>query len=203
MDFIKTSSLRALIELTFQRNWNGFIWMSRKGVTTKRVKTVQTALSRTAPNRAVRLAEERCFTLGQISSVRLKSRPKSKTVGRSRITTRETKPAVGHATTATPHAAHDHAARAGNKASRPRNRSYHGRCTVRAGKHVPRPAERFHRPSLHPSDHSRPTKSVRPRPFRLRPMTRSVRPIVPTDRPNAAVDPKPVLKPVSYFQGPA
>ncbi|CAA7038944.1 unnamed protein product [Microthlaspi erraticum] len=49
MDFIKTSSLRALIELTFQRNWNGLIWMSRKGVTTKRVKTVQTALSRTAP----------------------------------------------------------------------------------------------------------------------------------------------------------
>ncbi|CAA7048994.1 unnamed protein product [Microthlaspi erraticum] len=46
MDFIKTSSLRALIELTFQRNWNGLIWMSRKGVTTKRVKTVQTALSR-------------------------------------------------------------------------------------------------------------------------------------------------------------
>ncbi|CAA7051717.1 unnamed protein product [Microthlaspi erraticum] len=46
MDFIKTSSLRALIELTFQRNWNGLIWMSRKGVITKRVKTVQTALSR-------------------------------------------------------------------------------------------------------------------------------------------------------------
>ncbi|CAA7048677.1 unnamed protein product [Microthlaspi erraticum] len=38
MDFIKTSSLRALIELTFQRNWNGFIWMSRKGVIAKRVK---------------------------------------------------------------------------------------------------------------------------------------------------------------------
>ncbi|CAA7030420.1 unnamed protein product [Microthlaspi erraticum] len=46
MDFIKTSSLRALIELTFQRNWNGLIWMSRKGVITKRVETVQTALSR-------------------------------------------------------------------------------------------------------------------------------------------------------------
>ncbi|CAA7041922.1 unnamed protein product [Microthlaspi erraticum] len=39
MDFIKTSSLRALIELTFQRNWNGLIWMRRNGVTTKRVKT--------------------------------------------------------------------------------------------------------------------------------------------------------------------
>ncbi|CAA7052858.1 unnamed protein product [Microthlaspi erraticum] len=51
MDFIKTSSLRALIELTFQRNWNGIIWMSRKGVITKRVKTVQTALSSSAQPR--------------------------------------------------------------------------------------------------------------------------------------------------------
>ncbi|CAA7058125.1 unnamed protein product [Microthlaspi erraticum] len=41
--------------------------MSRKGVITKRVKTVQTALSREQrPNRAVRLAEERCSALGQI-----------------------------------------------------------------------------------------------------------------------------------------
>ncbi|CAA7052816.1 unnamed protein product [Microthlaspi erraticum] len=62
MDFIKTSSLRALIELTFQRNWNGLIWMSRKGVIAKRVETVQTALSREQrPNRVVRLAEERMF----------------------------------------------------------------------------------------------------------------------------------------------
>ncbi|CAA7033683.1 unnamed protein product [Microthlaspi erraticum] len=45
MDFIKTSSLRALIELTFQRNGMA-IWMSRKGVIAKRVETVQTALSR-------------------------------------------------------------------------------------------------------------------------------------------------------------
>ncbi|CAA7040992.1 unnamed protein product [Microthlaspi erraticum] len=36
LQVIKTSSLRALIELTFQRNWNGLIWMSRKGVITKR-----------------------------------------------------------------------------------------------------------------------------------------------------------------------
>ncbi|CAA7052903.1 unnamed protein product [Microthlaspi erraticum] len=89
MDFIKTSSLRALIELTFQRNWNGLIWMSRKGVTTKRVKTVQTALSRTAPKPRSPAGRGTNVPLGQIS-VRLKSRPKSKTVGRSRITTRET-----------------------------------------------------------------------------------------------------------------
>ncbi|CAA7017989.1 unnamed protein product [Microthlaspi erraticum] len=66
MDFIKTSSLRALIELTFQRNWNGLIWMSRKGVTTKRVKTgPDGSIENQRPNRADRLAEKRCFTLGQ------------------------------------------------------------------------------------------------------------------------------------------
>ncbi|CAA7028603.1 unnamed protein product [Microthlaspi erraticum] len=81
MDFIKTSSLRALIELTFQRNWNGLIWMSRKGVTTKRVKTApdgsiensaQTAQSGWPGTNVSRSA--------RISSVLLKSRPKSKTV---------------------------------------------------------------------------------------------------------------------------
>ncbi|CAA7036880.1 unnamed protein product [Microthlaspi erraticum] len=70
MDFIKTSSLRALSELTFQRNWNGLIWMSRKGVITKRVKTVQTALSRTSGQAVQRLAEND-VPLGQIKSVRL------------------------------------------------------------------------------------------------------------------------------------
>ncbi|CAA7051119.1 unnamed protein product [Microthlaspi erraticum] len=64
MDFIKTSSLRALIELTFQRNWIGIIWMSRKGVIAKIVKTVQTALSRIAPSRTA--AEERMFRVGHI-----------------------------------------------------------------------------------------------------------------------------------------
>ncbi|CAA7020186.1 unnamed protein product [Microthlaspi erraticum] len=101
-------------------------------------------------------------------------------------------PAVGQARPR--HAAHDHAARAGNK---PRGRAtlaYHGRCI---------------RPSRERTSHVRPRigqiSSARPR----RPTVKSsghdptVRPIVPTDRPNAAVDPKPVLKPISYFQGPA
>ncbi|CAA7041389.1 unnamed protein product, partial [Microthlaspi erraticum] len=52
MDFIKTSSLRALIELTFQRNWNGLIWISRKGVITKRVKTAPDGSIEKAPSRA-------------------------------------------------------------------------------------------------------------------------------------------------------
>ncbi|CAA7035443.1 unnamed protein product [Microthlaspi erraticum] len=46
MDFIKTGSLRARIELTFQRKWNGLIWISRKGVIAEIVKTVQAALSK-------------------------------------------------------------------------------------------------------------------------------------------------------------
>ncbi|CAA7031580.1 unnamed protein product [Microthlaspi erraticum] len=156
MDFIKTSSLRALIELTFQRNWNGLIWMSRKGVTTKRVKTgPDGSIENQRPNRADRLAEERMFTLGQITSVRLKSRPKFKTFGRSRITTREACPAVGHATTA--HAMPRTTSRA-SRETKPRGRATFSRTTadgaVRAGNYVPRPAKKSSA-KLHPSDHDR------------------------------------------------
>ncbi|CAA7058522.1 unnamed protein product [Microthlaspi erraticum] len=145
-----------------------------------------------------------CFALGQITSVRLKSRPKFKDRP-IRITTRETCPAVGQATTAHANAAHDHAARAGNKASRPRNLlAYHGRCAVRAGNYVPRPAENSSaKSSVRPAaDH----ESVRPRPFRLSghdPSGRSSRPTVPTPRSTrspfehifqARLNPKPPLK---------
>ncbi|CAA7036905.1 unnamed protein product [Microthlaspi erraticum] len=54
--------------------------MSRKGVTTKRVKTVQTALSRISAQTAQRLAEKRLFRARPKPSVRLKSRPKFKTI---------------------------------------------------------------------------------------------------------------------------
>ncbi|CAA7059497.1 unnamed protein product [Microthlaspi erraticum] len=177
MDFIKTSSLRALIELTFQRNWNGLIWMSRKGVTTKRVKTVQTALSRISAQPRSPAGRETMFPLGQ-SPIRPIT-----------ITTRETLPAVGHAQR-TPRRARPKPREPGNK---PR-----GRATLRVprpmhpsepGKNVPRPAENigqiFIRPTT-PADR----ESIRPRPFRLG-HDPIVRPIVPTDRPNAAVDPKP------------
>ncbi|CAA7044520.1 unnamed protein product [Microthlaspi erraticum] len=53
MDFIKTSSLRALSELTFQRNWIGIIWMSRNEVMIKLVKTGPDGLiEHSRPNRA-------------------------------------------------------------------------------------------------------------------------------------------------------
>ncbi|CAA7017983.1 unnamed protein product [Microthlaspi erraticum] len=166
MDFIKTSSLRALIELTFQRNWNGLIWMSRKGVTTKRVKTVQTALSRISAQTAqTGWPRNVCFTLGQITSVRLKSRPKFKPFGR--YASRPGKHARGRPRhNRSRHAAHDHAARAGKK---PRGRAtclaYHGRCAVRAGKLRPASGREIIGQSS-PSDHSGRPRTVRPRPFR-------------------------------------
>ncbi|CAA7044097.1 unnamed protein product [Microthlaspi erraticum] len=124
-------------------------------------------------------------TLGQISSVRLKSRPKSKTVGRSQSRPGKLLPAVGHATTLR-HAAHDQRA-SREQASRPRNcLAYHARRSVRAGELArvrPRDfiGQIFIRPTT-AADHA----SVRPRPFRSRrhdPISgRSSRPTVPTPR---------------------
>ncbi|CAA7015086.1 unnamed protein product [Microthlaspi erraticum] len=187
MDFIKTSSLRALIELTFQRNWNGLIWMSRKGVITKRVKTVQTALSREQrPNRAVRLAEEHVPRSAKVTSVRLKSRPKSKPTGRSRTRPGKHCPAVGQASTlhATPRTTK--AREPGNK---PRGRATRSRTTadasVRAGKERPTSGREFigqissarpRRPTANPSD---PDRSDSPT---TRLSGRSSRPTVPTPR---------------------
>ncbi|CAA7053949.1 unnamed protein product [Microthlaspi erraticum] len=175
MDFIKTSSLRALIELTFQRNWNGIIWMSRKGVIAKRVKTAPDGSIEKAPNRAVRLAEERMFR------ARPNLRPtevsaKVQTDGRSRTRPGKHCPAVGQATThatTTPR-------EPGNK---PRGRAtlaYHGRC-IRPSRertsHV-RPRTSAKSQSV---DHAADRETVRPRPFRL--ATTDVRPIVPTTVP--------------------
>ncbi|CAA7039494.1 unnamed protein product [Microthlaspi erraticum] len=179
MDFIKTSSLRALIELTFQRNWNGLIWMSRKGVTTKRVKTVQTALSRISAQPRSPAGRGTNVPLGQ-SHIRVKSRhnhdPGNIARGRPQR----------HATPrTTSRASREQASRPRNpRVPRPMHPSEPGNVPVR-----PRTSAKSHPPTT-PADR----ESVRPRPFRLGPRP-DVRPIVPTDRPNAAVDPKPVLKP--------
>ncbi|CAA7054479.1 unnamed protein product [Microthlaspi erraticum] len=198
MDFIKTSSLRALSELTFQRNWNGLIWMSRKGVITKRVKT--------GPDGSIEkpAAEKRMFRVGQNrirpSEVSAKVQPS----GRVRITTRE---AMSRG-----RPSHDHSAmprttmprEPGSKPSRPRNLSRVPRpmAPSEPGSHVPRPAEKASA-NASPSDHSgRP----RIRPATTVPIVQRhdpiIRPIVPSDRPNAAVDPKPVLKPFHVFSRP-
>ncbi|CAA7033538.1 unnamed protein product [Microthlaspi erraticum] len=199
MDFIKTSSLRALIELTFQRNWNGLIWMSRKGVTTKRVKTVQTALSRISAQPRSPAGRETCSALGQ-SHIR-PSEVSAKVQTDRPITQHDPGNIVPRSATHNArHAAHDQSRASREQASRPRNPfAYHGRCIrpsrERTSRVRPRTSAKSHPPTT-PADR----ESIRPRPFRLG-HDPTVRPIVPTDRPNAAVDPKPVLKPkLSYFQ---
>ncbi|CAA7052912.1 unnamed protein product [Microthlaspi erraticum] len=164
MDFIKTSSLRALIELTFQRNWNGLIWMSRKGVTTKRVKTVQTALSRISAQTAQRLAEKRVHARpnqirpSEVSAKVQTIRPTHHDPGSN--VPRSAKPRPLHAMPRTTMPREP-----GSKASRPRNLlTYHGRWRRPSREDVPRPAEKsanLHRPTT-AADH----ESVRPRPFR-------------------------------------
>ncbi|CAA7054800.1 unnamed protein product [Microthlaspi erraticum] len=175
MDFIKTSSLRALIELTFQRNWNGLIWMSRKGVTTKRVKTVQTALSRISAQPRSPAGRGTNVPRSAKSVRPSEVSAKVQTVRPHAITTRETLPAVGqrHATTA-----HDQTARAGKRLAaaqpirvpRPMHpsepgRTSHVRPRISSAKFIRRPQ---------PADHA----SVRPRPFRLGHI-----PDCPADRP--------------------
>ncbi|CAA7036492.1 unnamed protein product [Microthlaspi erraticum] len=184
MDFIKTSSLRALIELTFQRNWNGLIWMSRKGVITKRVKTVQTALSR--------ISAQPRSPAGRGTNV-----PRSaKYIRPSEVSAKvqTTRPITHHdpgniargrpATTATP--PRTTKAREPGNASRPRNSlAYTADASVRAGKERPASGREFHRPNLNPLDQPADRESVRPRPFRLgqtRLSGRSSRTTVPTPR---------------------
>ncbi|CAA7015069.1 unnamed protein product [Microthlaspi erraticum] len=188
MDFIKTSSLRALIELTFQRNWNGLIWMSRKGVITKRVKTVQTALSRNSAQTAQSgWPRNYVSRSAKVTSVRLKSRPKSKPTGRSRITTRETLSRGRPSFKRSRHAAHDQSARAGKQglaAAQPVPRTT-ADASVRAGKERPTSGRepsaksqsaRPRRPTANPSD---PDRSDSPT---TRLSGRSSRPTVPTPR---------------------
>ncbi|CAA7031576.1 unnamed protein product [Microthlaspi erraticum] len=179
MDFIKTSSLRALIELTFQRNWNGLIWMSRKGVTTKRVKTVQTALSRISAQTA-----QSGWPRNECSARPNHIRPsevsaKVQTVGRSRITTRETVPRSAKPQPLTP-AAHDQPREPGNK---PRGRATFSRTTADAPSEPGTTSGRNHRPNFIRPTTAADHESVRPRPFRsYDAMTRSSRPTVPTPR---------------------
>ncbi|CAA7045138.1 unnamed protein product [Microthlaspi erraticum] len=100
---------------------------------------------------------------------------------------------------------HDHSTpcrarpcRARSKALRPRNLSHVPRpmapsepgstSRVRPRKHRPIFTRPTTRPTANPSGHDRSNRSDHGH-------DPIIRPIVPTDRPNAAVDPKPVLKP--------
>ncbi|CAA7038325.1 unnamed protein product [Microthlaspi erraticum] len=126
--------------------------MSRKGVITKRVKTAPDgSIENQRPTAQSGWPRKRLFPLGQITSVRLKSRPKFQT---DRPITHHDPGNIPRSAKPQPprHAAHDHAARAGNK---PRGRAtlaYHGRCIRPSRENVPRPAEK---PSA--KSHPRPT----------------------------------------------
>ncbi|CAA7046773.1 unnamed protein product [Microthlaspi erraticum] len=141
MDFIKTSSLRALIELTFQRNWNGLIWMSRKGVTTKRVETVQTALSRNSAQPRSPAGRETIVALGQ-SHIRPSEVSAKVQTGRSRNTTRETLPAVGQANVTPRRARPCRASREQGLAAAQPVRVPRPMHPSEPGNNVPRPAEK-------------------------------------------------------------
>ncbi|CAA7030636.1 unnamed protein product [Microthlaspi erraticum] len=167
MDFIKTSSLRALIELTFQRNWNGLIWMSRKGVTTKRVRLSRRLYREQRPNRAVRLAEKHCSALGQITSVRLKSRPKFQTDRPITHDPGNIVPRSAKLQRSTPHRARPKRA---SRETRPRGRATVPRTTadasVRAGKERPTSGREFSSAKSQSARPRRPTANpIRPRPF--------------------------------------
>ncbi|CAA7030839.1 unnamed protein product [Microthlaspi erraticum] len=176
--------------------------MSRKGVTTKRVKTVQTALSRISAQTAQSgWPRNECSTLGQISSVREVS-AKVQNRSAARITTRETIARGRPRHNATPQPRTTKRA-SREQASRPRNSRVPRPTPSEPGNYVPRPAENFigqsssvrpQRPTTNPSGHDRSDRTAH---------DPIIRPIVPTDRPNAAVDPKPVLKPDFIFSSPA
>ncbi|CAA7031771.1 unnamed protein product [Microthlaspi erraticum] len=179
MDFIKTSSLRALIELTFQRNWNGLIWMSRKGVIAKRVKAAPDG--HIENQRRTRRPAGRGTNVPRSAktvSVRLKSRPKSKTVGRS-----QSRPGKHCPRSAKPrHAAHDHRASRETPRGRATHLTYHAERAIRPGK---RPASgretigQIHRRPHRPTASSGPTVPTRPK---TRLSGRPSRPTVRTPR---------------------
>ncbi|CAA7041284.1 unnamed protein product [Microthlaspi erraticum] len=190
MDFIKTSSLRALIELTFQRNWNGLIWMSRKGVIAKRVKTAPDgSIENQRPNAQTGWPRNACSALGQ--NVRPSEvSAKVKTV--RPITHHDPGKARGRPR-------HDRARHAHTDSLRNLSRTT-ADVPSEPGNNVPRPAEKpsakFIRPTT-PADREiiRPDRSDSAK-------DPTVRPTVPTDRPNAAVDPKPFLKPNPHNSSP-
>ncbi|CAA7031614.1 unnamed protein product [Microthlaspi erraticum] len=156
--------------------------MSRKGVITKRVKTVQTALSRISAQPRSPAGRGTMFRARPKPYVRLKSRPKSKPLGRSR-TTRETCPAVGQAKRPR-HTAHDQSARAGNK---PRGRAthlaYHGRCIRPSRGRTSHVRPRISSANLHPLRPRRPTANPSDPDRSDSAHDPTVRPIVPTTVP--------------------
>ncbi|CAA7040074.1 unnamed protein product [Microthlaspi erraticum] len=132
-------------------------------------------------------------------SVRLKSRPKFKPPA-DHNTTRETL-SRGRPSTTSRHAAHDQPREPGTSLAAAQPFAYHGRCIRPSREERPTSGRETigQISSVRPQPADR--EIIRPRPFRLG-QDPTVRPIVPTDRPNAAVDPKPFLKPNPHNSSP-
>ncbi|CAA7023191.1 unnamed protein product [Microthlaspi erraticum] len=179
MDFIKTSSLRALIELTFQRNWNGFIWMSRKGVIAKRVKAAPDGhIENQRPNAQSGWPRNECSALGQNRIRPTEVSAKVQTIGRSRIRPGKHCPAVGQAKRhATPRTTKRASRETSLAAAQPVRvpRPMH---PSEPGKNVPRPAEK---PSAKSSPPTKPADRETSGPDRSdSAKDPTVRPTVPT-----------------------
>ncbi|CAA7057266.1 unnamed protein product [Microthlaspi erraticum] len=192
MDFIKTSSLRALSELTFQRNWIGIIWMSRKGVMIKLVKTGPDGL---IENRVLkpRTPADRGTNIPRPCRA-YHPRP-AKSTADPTYRPGKHRPAVGQPL---PHATIRARPPRANRKAKPRGRAaqpmYRGRPIRPNRKHRPvRPSSSANYPSVRPRGRTRKLSAtiVPTVPMAER---SDDRPIVPTDRPNAAVDPKPTIQ---------
>ncbi|CAA7017987.1 unnamed protein product [Microthlaspi erraticum] len=106
-------------------------------------------------------------------------------------------PAVGQATTTHAMPRTTMPREPGSNASRPRPNSRTTADGIRPSREARPASGRESIGQSSPVRPQRPTANVRPRPSDSDHDHNPIRPIVPTDRPNAAVDPKPVLKPVS------
>ncbi|CAA7018761.1 unnamed protein product [Microthlaspi erraticum] len=147
--------------------------MSRKGVTTKRVKTVQTALSRISAQPRSPAGRETLVSRSAKPSVRLKSRPKFKPPADA-ITTREHCPAVGRATTTPRHAARPHVP---PRQWRRPSREATSRVRPRTSANL-HPSDHSGRPRIHPAT----TVPIDPTTATTRSSGRSSRPTVRTPR---------------------
>ncbi|CAA7024886.1 unnamed protein product [Microthlaspi erraticum] len=151
------------------------------------------SIEKTAPKpRSPAGRETNVSRSAKVTSVRLKSRPKSKPTGRSRNATRETLSRGRPSFKRPRHAAHDQSARAGKQglaAAQPVPRTT-ADASVRAGKERPTSGREFHRPNLNPLDHAgrpriRPTPTVPTRPRSDCPADRPDRPSQRRGRPEA------------------
>ncbi|CAA7046091.1 unnamed protein product [Microthlaspi erraticum] len=156
-----------------------------------------------ASERAYRLAEERCSALGQNRICPTDVSAKVQTIRPiTQYDPGNIIPRSAKFQAITPHRARP---RRASRETKPRGRAtrsaYHGRCIRPSRGRSSHVRPRNLRPNLIRSTKPADREIIRPRPFRLD-QDPTVRPTVPHDRPNAAVDPKPFLKPNPHNSSP-